>query len=462
MKLWQFQQGRLTLVRPLKGHTDELWAVSFSPDGRRLASGGTDDPVLVWDLATGESRALEGERRMFLSVAFAPDGRTLATGGRNGVVMLWNAETLKPRARREGHTGPVYAVAFSPDGKTLASGAVDRTVRLWDLDGPAANSLSPREGFHKFQLGDGGRLTAAALRPDGQLVAAAGTGADGGAEVRLWDAAREREVVHPPAPQGSVTALAFSAEGKRLVLGCEDGAVAVWNVAEVDGEWQVGAGWGGNHGSKVLAVACAPDGGPVATGGLDETVKLWDAKTGGPPRELKGHAGAVAAVAFSPDGETLASGGYDRAIRLWNVADGRRLPDPRGSPHLDWVTGLAFDPDGTTLASACDDCTIKLWDLKGGREAVTLAGHAGWMGCLAFAPDRRPGIDGSRTLVTGSDDLTVKLWDRASGLVRASLTGHTGMVRAVAFSPDGKTLWTVGEDRFLLRWQAATKDEVGE
>ena len=84
------------------------------------------------------------------------------------------------------------------------------------------------------------------------------------------------------------------------------------------------------------------------------------------------------------------------------------------------------------------------------------------MGCLAFAPDERPGSDGSRTLVTGSDDLTVKLWDRDTGLVRASLPGHRGMVRAVAFSPDGKTLWTVGEDRFLLRWQAATEDEAGE
>jgi WD40 repeat protein/serine/threonine protein kinase len=451
LKLWEIREGRLAPLRRLVGHTDELWAVSFSPDGKRLASTGTDDPGFVWDPTTGVARQLNADRRTFLSVAFAPDGRTLATGGRNGVVTLWDAESLNPLGRFEGHTGPVYSVAFSPDGKQLASGAVDGTVRVWDLDSPEAKSLAPRQGFTRVSLGQGDRLTAAALRPDGRLVAAVG----GGGEVRLWDAASGQEVPHPPGPDAAVSALAFSSDGARLVLGCEDGAVAVWTVAEAGGGWQVAAGWSGGRGGKVLAVACAAGGGPVASGGLDETVKLWDAKTGALLSELKGHAGPVAAVAFDRKGETLASGGYDRSVRLWSVADGRRLPDPRGRPHLDWVTGLAFDKNGETLASACDDCTIKLWDLKHGGEAVTLEGHAGWMGCLAFDTE-------GTTLVTGSDDLTVKLWDRASGLLRASLGGHAGMVRAAAFSPDGKTLATVGEDRFLLRWQAATEAEVAD
>jgi WD40 repeat protein/serine/threonine protein kinase len=454
LRLWTYQDGRLLPLRSLIGHTDELWAASFSPDSKWLASGGTDDPAYVWDVASGVSREMQGERRTFLSVAFAPDGRTLATGGRNGVVTLWHAESLNPLCRFEGHTGPVYSVAFSPDGKALASGAVDRTVRVWDMDSPEAKSLAPRQGYHKFQLGNGDRVAVAALRPDGRLVAVAGTRADGLPEVRLWDTAAERELDQPARPDAPVTALAFSADGSRLILGCEDGAVAAWNVAEVAGRWQVSAGWSGGSGKEVLAVAGAAGGGRVASGGLDETVRLWDAKTGALVRELKGHAGPVAAVAFAPDGETLATGGYDRAVWLWRVADGRRLPDPRGSPHLDYVTGLAFAPDGKTLASAGDDCTIKLWDMKGG-ECVTLEGHAGWMGCLAFDRD-------GKTLVTGSDDLTVKLWDRASGLLRASLTGHRGMVRAAAFSPDGKTLTTVGEERALFRWQAAGKEEAEE
>ena len=96
-------------------------------------------------------------------------------------------------------------------------------------------------------------------------------------------------------------------------------------------------------------------------------------------------------------------------------------------------------------------CTIRLWDLKTGDNVATLEGHAGWIGCLTFAPD-------GKTLVSGSDDLTVKLWDRVSGRVRASLDGHAGMVRAAAFSADGKTLWTAGEDRWLLRWEAAAEE----
>jgi WD40 repeat protein/serine/threonine protein kinase len=457
LKLWRVKpDGTLDPEpRTLKdGHTDELWSAAFSPDSQRLASGGTDDPVLVWDVASGGLRArLPGDNRQFLSVVFSPDGKTLASGGRNGVVQLWDAATLTRLGQLMGHTGPVYALAFSPDGHTLASGAVDRTARLWHL-GPESRSLAPREGFSRLVLGAEGRVRTAAFRPGGRLAATAGTRADGTPEVRIWDTVTGREVPHPPSPDRPINTLAFSADGLRLALGgeSEGAAVQVWDVAPAGDGWQVVRRWADAPGEKVLSVAFAPDGRTLATGGADEAVKLRDASTGELRGTLKGHTGAVAALAFTPTGDVLASGGYDRAVKLWDVATGDVLPALAGPGHLDWVTNLAIAPDGKTLASASDDCTIKLWALPERRHVATLEGHAGWVGCLAFAPD-------GKTLVSGSDDLTVKLWDRTGGLLRASLGGHTAMVRAAAFSTDN-ILSTIGEDRFLLRWQAATEEEV--
>jgi WD40 repeat protein len=459
LKLWTVKpDGTLASPpRPLEGgHTDELWSVAFSPDGRWLASGGTDDPAFVWRLATGAKLALPGDKREFLSVAFAPDGQTLATGGRNGVVRLWQVKpdgAPEPRGRLEGHTGPVYALAFSPDGRTLASGAVDRLARLWDV-GQEGRALGPRDGFSKLVLAGEGRMKAAAFRPGGRLVAVAATRADGTSEVRLWDTATGREVPHPPLPDRPVNALAFAADGAGLALGGEGAGAAVraWDVAEDGDGWRVSERWADAAGERVLSVAFSPGGPTLATGGADGVVRLRDARTGELRGTLTGHAGAVAALAFAPQGDVLASGGYDRAVRLWDVAQGTRLPALQGPEHGDWVTNLAFAPDGKTLASASDDCTINLWDLPGRRHVATLEGHAGWIGCLAFAPD-------GRTLVSGSDDLTVKLWDPTAGLLRLSLRGHAAMVRDAAFGPDN-VLATVGEDRFLLRWQAATTEEV--
>jgi WD40 repeat protein len=109
------------------------------------------------------------------------------------------------------------------------------------------------------------------------------------------------------------------------------------------------------------------------------------------------------------------------------------------------------------LAAASDDMTVWLWKAaQPGKPATVLQGHAGWVACVAFAPD-------GKTLATGSDDLSVKLWDPDLGLERGTLggsEGHTGMVRSVVFSPDGKTLATVAEDKVVILWRAATTAEV--
>jgi WD40 repeat protein/serine/threonine protein kinase len=119
--------------RTLHGHTAGVWAVAFSPDGQRLASGSVDRTVRIWDTKTWQvGLTLRDPTGGILSVAFSPDGQRLATGGNDGTLKVWDLATGEPLRTRHGHAHWVNAVAFSPDGRRLASGSLDGTVKLWD------------------------------------------------------------------------------------------------------------------------------------------------------------------------------------------------------------------------------------------------------------------------------------------------------------------------------------------
>jgi WD40 repeat protein len=126
----------------LKGHTNSVHSVAFSPDGKTLASGSLDETIKLWDVADGKEKAtLQGHSQCVNSVAFSPDGKILASGSHvfnkkaqvvSGEVKLWDVATGKNTANITAHTYLVFCVTFSPDGKTLVS-ASDETIRLWDV-----------------------------------------------------------------------------------------------------------------------------------------------------------------------------------------------------------------------------------------------------------------------------------------------------------------------------------------
>ncbi|MDZ8228113.1 MAG: WD40 repeat domain-containing protein, partial [Nostoc sp. ChiVER01] len=122
-------------IHTLTGHDNFVWSVSFSPDGKTLASGSDDKTIKLWNLDTGkEIRTLTGHDNFVWSVSFSPDGKTLASGSEDKTIKLWNLETAKEIHTLTGHDNPVYSVSFSLDGKTLASGSRDKTIKLWNLD----------------------------------------------------------------------------------------------------------------------------------------------------------------------------------------------------------------------------------------------------------------------------------------------------------------------------------------
>jgi eukaryotic-like serine/threonine-protein kinase len=332
-------------------------------------------------------------------------------------------------------TRPFSVVEFSPDGRTIAAflegnALTGGGVALIDV---ASNRTLITNVPTKWRVID------LAFTPDGRTLVMAGADP----QIHLWHVRPDGLTGH----EKETWSLAFSPDGKSLASGADDSTVKLWDIA------------GGReratlrgHNSLVMTVAYAPDGALVASGSLDNTIRLWDAASGENIGILRGHTDRVRALAFSPDGKTLASAGDDRVIRLWNRETRSEMRAPLAG-HTDHVIALVFAPDGKTLYSGAGDKTVRLWNLEDGRP-LRAWNAPEQVYCLAISPD-------GRTLAAGHYRLgTVTLWDVTRESARNPINCHAGDVLGIAFSPDGLTLATAGRDRLVRLWDPATAEEL--
>ena len=316
VRLWDVATG--TLRNTFEGYTFNVKNVSFSPDGKTLVSvggGWRDETVRLWDVASRTLRDIF-QHGGGLSVSFSPDGKIVASGSSDETVRLWDVSEGTLRNTLEGHTDEVNSVSFSPDGQTLASGSSDETVRLWDVS----------EGTlrHTFE-GHADEVNSVSFSPDGQTLASGSSDET----VRLWDVS-EGTLLRTLPICAKVNSVAFSPDGKTLANGHDSGRwkedIHLWDVAtgtflralEIPGpDYPY---------FDVNSVSFSPNGQILASGVDDGPVHLWDVATGTLLHTFEGHLADVNSVAFSPDGLTLASASDDGQILLWRVGGWEEEP----------------------------------------------------------------------------------------------------------------------------------------
>jgi WD40 repeat protein/serine/threonine protein kinase len=426
-------------------HTGPVWSVTFSPDGKLLASAGADHTVLVADALTGDAlRTLKGHSGQVRSVVFSTDGTRIATASDDETVKTWSATTGEELRTFKGHTGAVYSVAFETGGNRLASASTDQTIRICDAS--TGELLQTINGNDDLKLPGNVAYSGSVAMREGLLAACMNSG-----NATIWSA------------DSGMPLRILSHGGRRL------------------------------DGIRILGVAFDPKHGDLATAGSDQTIRLWDVSSIGNGREtrkLVGHTRQVTAVAFSPNGNELISGSDDQTVKVWDTVGTRETQPVTFKGHANSITSVAYAATAVggklqaRLASASVDGSVKVWDSTSGKAAIWryngepishIALHpqgqklmvVGLKGlqqldpatgkrihtrregraiCFAYSPD-------DKHFAFGELNGTLKCVSDEAEIV---FKGHTGRITSIAFHPDGKRLASGSLDRTVIIWDCET------
>ena len=419
--LWNAKTGEH--LRTLEGPRGRISSIAFHPKNRILA-GGSWDGIYVWDAKTGEHlQTLEGHTTWVDTLSFNPDGNILVSWSWAETIRLWDVNSGKQKYTIDGHSNVFRSVSFSPDRSILASGEND--IRIWDIKtGEILKTL----------IGTGGRVNELSFHPDGDMIATVGP--DQGS-IYLLDV-NTTDFIHIIRSRNCkwLDCVSFSPDGKLIACGGEglNADLTIWNVRTGKLHCRIR-----EMTMFVDSVAFSPDSKMIAYGGHADIIRLCDVDSGKLLRKYEGHTTTyIRSIAFSPDGNTIVSGsGHesheiddDNTVRIWDVKSGNLLHTLER--HKDIVNCVAFSPDGNVIASGSDDSHIRLWDANKGLHLRKLEGHKGSVLSISFGND-------NRTLASGSSDGTMMLWDYRSG------ADETNVDEPFSVESRGKKLVTLGQ-----------------
>lgn len=465
---------RPALLHILEGHSGWVTTAAITPDGRLAVSGGVDQSVQVWDLASGQRvKLLKGHSGWIRGIALTADGRRTVSVSSDLTLRIWDIESGECLRIITGLSDS-RVLAITPDGGRAISRGDTRSLRVWDLEsGSCVKAI-------EFQIDE---ITDAALTPDGRFALLGGRGhllacdldsekclpvgkgcsvstvavtpdrrraVTGGDDnkVRVWDIESGRCVHILAGHSHQIMSVAITPDGLRAVSASRDKTLRVWDIERGE-SLRIVCG----HAESVQAVAMTADGSRAVSASLDKTVRVWDLNGDQPSQEIEGHTNSVKSVALTSDGRRAISGSYDRTLRVWDTRTGQSL---RLMGTLsDELKAVAVTPDGRRVVSGGGfrngkkDYALRVWDFDSGCCLKTSEGHRDEIRGIALTPD------GARA-VTASADKTLRVWDVETAQCVRTIEGHLGEIRAVALAPDGRLIVSGASDRTLRVWDIET------
>ncbi|MEG5049904.1 MULTISPECIES: nSTAND1 domain-containing NTPase [unclassified Microcoleus] len=471
VKLWNLEGNQKKSI-PLQEnfqHNKTVFSVTFSPDSQTIASASFDKTVKLWNRdGTPKGSPLLHSKEV-LAVAFNPKGDKIATGDDNGTVTIWDLKENK-KTNFKAHNGLIYSLSFSPDGNLLSTGSSDKTAKLWTLDPKAKNKklkvVQHSDVVYSVSFSSNGEIASACL--------------DGTVKLEKTDGSLIRELKG----ESGFTSVTFSHDGKIIAAGRLDGKVQLWDTSGKE----IGTLEG--HTDRVNSVSFNRNGKTIASASNDQTVKLWQIQL---PllTHLKAHDSRVMDVSFSPDGKIFASASEDATIKLWDIS-GNFQQSLKG--HRLLVDSVSFSPNSEKIASTSRDDTVKIWTRQGkgykqekpdqiftrrssiGDSSVSFSTDlknstiavADTQGIVWFMDTnlklKRPPFPAhespilkislspdGKSVATASEDGTAKIW-HLDGKLKHTLPGHTSGVEDVSFSRDGNRIATASKDNTVKLW----------
>jgi WD40 repeat protein len=387
--VWEVGSGREQAT--LTGHG--ALCLVFSPDGERLATGGSDQAVKIWDIASGrEILTLRGHADFVQGIGITSDGSRLVSGGDRSL-RIWDGSPWNDDGEKfgdefvtlTGHAESVDVVTFHPRLPELVTASTDGCIKAWDTQ----SWRESRSTNSHFRI-----LSSLVLSPHGNRMAVVGSQGEDKTPVVILDTDTFSEQMRLGEPSGWQF-VAWDASGRRLAIASEERSVTVYDVATGTAEKRFPS-----PSKFAYGVAFSQDDRLLAAC-YDDLITVWDTTIG---REIDAsplcHRGLIYSMAFSRDSRFLASGGWDRTVRIWDTTTWKPAQvfiDADAAPQA-----VTFSPDGQFVAWGATDCAVKLWN-RNTDELHTFRGHLGNIRSVAFSPD-------GRWLASGSEDATVKVW----------------------------------------------------
>lgn len=419
----------------LKGHTDFVVGVNYSPDGRNIVTASRDGTAKIWDAQTGrELQTLEGHLFELQDIAFSPDQKIVTAVGDNATLKQWDVQSKQPVSTlRPFGTGSsrIYSLSYNQDGTRIATASIANSdqVQIWNPDNnQVLLSLNGHEGY----------VLDVSYSPDGKYIVSAG--ADGLAKV--WDAVTGQEQITLRGHTDRVVGTSYSPDGRSIVTASWDKVVKVWDpqtgqvVRDLVG-----------HADKVRSAVYSPDGTNILSAGWDQTAIVWDVETGNIRYTLRGHTNKITKAVYSPDGRQIATADENGIAKLWNTKTGQEEATIQASTED--IRSLVYSSDSLSLATVGVDGLPRIWDVQKRQILSTLEGQKAPVVTAMYSPD-------GQSIVTSSIDHTARIWDARSGKMQRTLRGHSDGVYSAAYSPDGNKIVTASNDSTVKIWDART------